>query len=80
MDVTADWYWEGNVVEAIARFLAQDEWTNRTNCSELSVGRRALGEWYNSEDYKDARPRKCIVGRVGPCWSLELQRQPGDIR
>ena len=27
MDVTADWYWEGNVVEAIARFLAQDGWT-----------------------------------------------------
>jgi hypothetical protein len=24
MDVTADWYWEGNVVEAIARFLAQE--------------------------------------------------------
>jgi hypothetical protein len=22
MDVTANWYWEGNVVEAIARFLA----------------------------------------------------------
>ena len=27
MDVTADWYWEGNVVEAIARFLVQDGWT-----------------------------------------------------
>ncbi len=27
MDVTADWYWEGNVVEAIARFLAHDGWT-----------------------------------------------------
>ena len=27
MSVTADWYWEGNVVEAIARFLAQDGWT-----------------------------------------------------
>ncbi len=24
MNVTANWYWEGNVVEAIARFLAQD--------------------------------------------------------
>jgi hypothetical protein len=22
LDVTEDWYWEGNVVEAIARFLA----------------------------------------------------------
>jgi hypothetical protein len=27
MDVTADWFWEGNVVEAIARFLADDGWT-----------------------------------------------------
>ena len=27
MDVTADWYWEGNVVDAIARFLAQEGWT-----------------------------------------------------
>lgn len=27
MDVTVDWYWEGNVVKAIARFLAQDGWT-----------------------------------------------------
>jgi Holliday junction resolvase len=26
MDVTADWYWEGNVVEAIARFLTKDGW------------------------------------------------------
>ena len=27
MDVTADWFWEGNVVETIARFLADDGWT-----------------------------------------------------
>ncbi len=27
IDVTADWYWEGNVVEAIARFLEQGGWT-----------------------------------------------------
>jgi hypothetical protein len=26
-DVTADWYWKGNVVGAIARFLANDGWT-----------------------------------------------------
>jgi hypothetical protein len=26
LDVTADWFWEGNVVEAIARFLANDGW------------------------------------------------------
>jgi hypothetical protein len=25
-DVTAAWYWEGNVVEAIARFLERDGW------------------------------------------------------
>lgn len=27
MDVTSDWFWEGNVVEAIARTLLQDGWT-----------------------------------------------------
>lgn len=27
MDVTVDWFWEGNVVETIARFLADDGWT-----------------------------------------------------
>ena len=27
MDVTEDWYWEGNVVQAIANFLAQSGWT-----------------------------------------------------
>lgn len=26
MDVTADWFWEGNVIEAIARFLADEGW------------------------------------------------------
>jgi hypothetical protein len=26
-DVTVDWYWKGNVVEAIARFPANDGWT-----------------------------------------------------
>jgi hypothetical protein len=26
VDVTADWYWEGNVVEAIAQFLARTGW------------------------------------------------------
>ena len=29
MDVTADRFWEGNVVEAIARFLADEGWTRR---------------------------------------------------
>lgn len=29
IDVTADWYWEGNVVEAITRFLTQDGWPRR---------------------------------------------------
>lgn len=27
MDVTADWFWEGNVVEAIAEFLIGEGWT-----------------------------------------------------
>jgi hypothetical protein len=27
MDVTTDWFWEGNVVEAIARHLANEGWT-----------------------------------------------------
>lgn len=27
VDVTGDWFWEGNVVEAIARFLADEGWT-----------------------------------------------------
>lgn len=26
MDVTADWFWEGNVVETLARFLANEGW------------------------------------------------------
>jgi hypothetical protein len=26
MDVTQDWFWEGNVVEAIARDLERDAW------------------------------------------------------
>jgi hypothetical protein len=27
MDVTSDWFWEGKVVDAIARALMQDGWT-----------------------------------------------------
>jgi hypothetical protein len=27
MDVTSDWFWEGNVVETIGRFLVHDGWT-----------------------------------------------------
>src|SRR5262245_64586606 len=27
MEGTADWYWEGNVVEAIARHLERDGWS-----------------------------------------------------
>jgi hypothetical protein len=27
MDVTTDWYWEGNVVDAIARFIEREDWT-----------------------------------------------------
>jgi len=27
VDVTTDWYWEGNVVEALARFLTTEGWS-----------------------------------------------------
>lgn len=75
MDVTADWYWEGNVVEAIARFLVQDGWTivgkADTHSKERGVDIQAtrLGQTllleakgYPSKNYRD--PRR--VGEVKP--------------
>jgi hypothetical protein len=68
MDVTADWYWEGNVVEAIARFLSQEGWTivgkADTHSKERGVdiqasrdGRTLLLEakGYPSKNYRDPR-------------------------
>lgn len=68
MDVTADWYWEGNVVDAIACFLAQDGWTivskADTHSKERGVdiqasreGRMLLLEakGYPSKNYRDPR-------------------------
>ena len=68
MDVTADWYWEGNVVEAIACFLAQEGWTiiskADTHSKERGVdiqaskdGRALLLEakGYPSKNYRDPR-------------------------
>jgi len=68
MDVTADWYWEGNVVEAIARFLTQDGWAivgrADTHSKERGVdiqatrhGRTLLLEakGYPSKNYRDPR-------------------------
>lgn len=68
MDVTADWFWEGNVVEAIARFLADEGWTivgkADTHSKERGVdiqatrsGRTLLVEakGYPAKTYRDPR-------------------------
>jgi|SRR5579859_4889628 len=75
MDVTADWFWEGNVVETIARFLADDDWTivakADTHSKERGVdiyatrGRRTLlveAKGYPAKTYRD--PRR--AGEVKP--------------
>jgi len=68
MDVTTDWFWEGNVVETIARSLADDGWTivgkADTHSKERGVdlhatrdGRTLLIEakGYPATTYRDAR-------------------------
>jgi hypothetical protein len=68
METTADWYWEGNVVEAIACFLARGGWTivskADTHSKERGVdlqaskgGRTLLVEakGYPSKNYRDPR-------------------------
>ncbi|HZR02744.1 MAG TPA: hypothetical protein VFA81_06215 [Burkholderiales bacterium] len=75
MDVTADWFWEGNVVEAIVRFLVQAGWTIEakadTHSRERGVdiqasrdGRTLLVEakGYPAKTYRD--PRR--AGEVKP--------------
>jgi hypothetical protein len=68
VDITEEWYWEGNVVEIIAQFLTQDEWTiiamADTRSKERGVdihasrdGRTLLVEakGYPSKNYRDSR-------------------------
>lgn len=75
MDVTADWFWEGNVVEAIARLLADEGWTNvgkaDTHSKERGVdiqatrsGRTLLVEarGYPAKTYRDP----AVLGRSSP--------------
>ena len=54
MDVTSDWFWEGNVVEAIARALVQDGWTIVGKADTHSKERASIS----------TRP-----GTAGPFWS-----------
>jgi len=75
MDVTTDWFWEGNVVEAIARFLEEDGWTvvgkADTQSKERGVDIQAMrngwtllveAKGYPSKNYRD--PRR--AGHVKP--------------
>ena len=68
MDVTEDWYWEGNVVEAIAIFLKQGGWTivrrADTRSKERGVDVHALRsdvtllvevKGFPSKNYRDSR-------------------------
>jgi hypothetical protein len=68
MDVTSDWFWEGNVVEAVARALAQSGWTivgkANTHSKERGVdihatrnGQTLLVEakGYPSKNYREPR-------------------------
>ena len=75
MDVTADWYWEGNVVEAIARFLAQSGWMivskadtrSKERGADIRASRSGMtllleAKGYPSKTYRD--PRR--AGEVKP--------------
>lgn len=68
IDVTADWFWEGNVVEAIVRFLARSGWSvvgqADTHSKERGVDVHAIREdktllieakGYPSRSYRDPR-------------------------
>ena len=68
MDVTADWYWEGNVVDAIARHLESDGWSVVTKADTHTKGRgvdihaikngKVLlveAKGYPSKNYRDPR-------------------------
>jgi hypothetical protein len=68
MDVTTDWFWEGNVVEALALFLAGEGWQivskANTHSKERGVDIHATrvnatllveAKGYPSKDYRDPR-------------------------
>jgi hypothetical protein len=68
MDVTADWYWEGNVVKAIARFLAQNGWKivskadtrSKERGADIRASRNGMtllleAKGYPSRNYRDPR-------------------------
>lgn len=78
MDVTTDWYWEGNVVEAIAQFLQQENWTIVAKADTLTKERgvdiqatkddRTLlveAKGFPSKSYRDPR-RASEVKRTNP--------------
>lgn len=67
MDVTVDWFWEGNVVEAIAQFLSEEGWTTKERGVDIQAaraGRTLLVEakGYPARTYRD--PRR--AGEVKP--------------
>lgn len=68
MDVTTDWFWEGNVVEALASYLAREGWVivskADTHSKERGVDVHAKRgsvillvevKGYPSKDYRDPR-------------------------
>jgi hypothetical protein len=84
MDVTSDWFWEGNVVEAIAELLVQDGWTivakADTHSKERGVdihatrnGQTLLVEakGYPAKTYRD--PRR--AGEIKPTNSTNQAQQ-----
>lgn len=84
LDITEDWYWEGNVVDTIAHFLAQKGWTiiskANTRSKERGVdihasrdGRALLVEakGYPSKSYRDSRR----AGEVKPTNPINQAQQ-----
>lgn len=68
MDATADWFWEGNVVEALVRYLRSEGWVivskANTHSKERGVDIHASrgtttllveAKGYPSKDYRDPR-------------------------
>ncbi|WP_297109148.1 hypothetical protein [uncultured Devosia sp.] len=68
VDVTADWYWEGNVVRALAQFLSESGWTitgladTRSKARGVDLEATKAGETlvveakgYPSSHYRDPR-------------------------
>jgi hypothetical protein len=78
VDVTTDWFWEGNVVEALTRFLVSEGWQivskADTHSKERGVDIHATREdavllveakGYPSKDYRDPR-RASETKRTNP--------------